>query len=44
MIKLHPIKMLTQNPRSIDVSLMLNISNTLDFGAGISIPFLLNRY
>ena len=44
MIKLHPIKMLTQNPRSIDISLILNISNTFDFGVGISIPFLLNRY
>jgi hypothetical protein len=24
--------------------LILNISNTIEFGAGLSIPFLLNRY
>lgn len=44
MVRLHPIKLLTQNPRSIDIALILNISNTVEFGAGISIPFLLNRY
>lgn len=44
MIKLHPIKLMTQNPRAIDVAVILNISNTVEFGAGISIPFLLNRY
>jgi len=44
MIRLHPIKLITQNPRSIDIAIILNISNTIDVGAGISIPFLLNRY
>jgi len=44
MIRLNPIKLITQNSRSIDISLILNISNTVEFGAGLSIPFLLNRY
>lgn len=44
MIRLHPIKLITQNPRSIDIALILNISNTIEFGVGLSIPFLLNRY
>ena len=44
MIRLHPIKLITQNSRSIDIALILNVSNTIEFGAGLSIPFLLNRY
>jgi len=44
MVKFHPIKLITQNCRSIDIALILNVSNTIDVGAGISIPFLLNRY
>ena len=38
------IKLITQNSRSIDIALILNVSNTIEFGAGLSIPFLLNRY
>ena len=44
MIRLHPLKLITQNSRSIDIALILNVSNTIEFGAGLSIPFLLNRY
>ena len=44
MVKFHPIKFITKNPRSIDIAIIFNVSNTIDFGAGISIPFLLNRY
>jgi len=44
MVRLHPIKFITKNPRSIDIAIILNVSNTIDFGAGISIPFMLNRY
>jgi hypothetical protein len=44
MVRLHPIKLITQNARSLDVSFIMNISNTVEFGAGLSIPFLLNRY
>lgn len=43
-IRLHPIKLASQNARSLDVSLILNISNTIEYGAGLSIPFFLNRY
>lgn len=44
MVKFHPVKFITKNCRSIDIAIILNVSNTIDFGAGISIPFLLNRY
>ena len=44
MVRFHPIKFFTQNPRSIDIAVILNLSNTVEFGAGISVPFLLNRY
>ena len=44
MVKFHPIKFITKNPRSIDIAIIFNVSNTIDFGTGISIPFLLNRY
>lgn len=44
MVKLHPIKFTTKNCRSIDIAIILNISNTIDFGGGMSIPFLFNRY
>ena len=44
MIRLHPIKLLSQNPRAIDIAIIFNVSNTVEFGAGLSIPFLLNRY
>lgn len=44
MIRLHPIKLITQNARSLDIAIILNISNTIEFGAGLSIPFILNRY
>ena len=42
LIRLHPIKLLTQNARSLDISLMLNISKTPQFGIGISLPYRLN--
>lgn len=44
MIRLHPIKLLSQNPRAIDIAIIFNVSNTVEFGAGLSIPFILNRY
>ena len=44
MVRLHPIKLITKNARSLDIALILNISNTIEFGAGLSIPFILNRY
>lgn len=44
MIRLHPLKLITQNQRITDISLIVNISNTIEFGAGLSIPFFLNRY
>lgn len=44
MIRVHPIKLFTQNARSLDVGFIINISNTTEFGAGLSIPFILNRY
>ena len=44
MVRFHPIKFFNQNPRSIDIAVILNLSNTVEFGAGISVPFLLNRY
>ena len=44
MVRFHPIKFFTQNPRSIDNAVILNLSNTVEFGAGISVPFILNRY
>lgn len=43
LIRIHPIKFLTKNPRRADLSLMLNISKTTQFGFGISIPYTLNR-
>ena len=43
LIRVHPIKLLSKNPRSADLSLMLNISKKTQFGFGLSIPFTLNR-
>ena len=43
LVRVHPIKYLTKNPRSADLSLMLNISKKTQFGFGVSIPFTLNR-
>lgn len=43
LVRVHPIKFLTKNPRSADLSLMLNISKKIQFGFGVSIPFTLNR-
>lgn len=43
LIRVHPIKLLSKNPRSADLSLMLNISKKTQFGFGVSIPFTLNR-
>jgi hypothetical protein len=43
-VVLHPIKLLTQNSRSVDVCLLVEFSNTANFGFGVSIPFWLNRY
>ena len=42
MLRFHPLKMLTQNNRMIDISLMLNVSKETNFGIGLSIPFRLN--
>ena len=37
-IRVHPIKMITQNNNSFDISLILNISNIVDYGVGLSFP------
>jgi len=42
LLRFHPLKMLTQNNRMIDVSLMLNVSKETNFGIGLSMPFRLN--
>ena len=42
LIRVHPLKMLTQQNRMVDVSLMLNISKTPEIGFGLSIPTRLN--
>jgi len=44
MIKTYPYKFFTEDPRSVDVGIILNISNTLDFGVCLTLPFVLNRY
>ncbi len=42
LIRLHPLKMLTQQNRMIDISIILNISKTSQIGFGLSIPTRLN--
>ena len=42
LVRVHPLKMLTQENRMIDISLMINFSKTNEFGIGISIPTRLN--
>jgi len=44
MFKVHPSRLITKDTRNVDVGLILNISNTLDFGVCLSLPFVLNRY
>lgn len=43
-VVLHPIKLLTRDNRALDFSLLIEFSNTTNFGFGVSIPFWLNRY
>lgn len=42
LLRFHPLKMLTQNNRMTDISLMLNISEQVNFGIGISFRYRLN--
>ena len=42
LLRFHPLKMLTQNNRMTDVSLMLNISDEVNFGIGLSFRYRLN--
>ena len=42
LLRFHPLKMLTQNNRMVDISLMLNFSKQTNFGIGVSMPFRLN--
>ena len=42
LVRVHPLKMLTQENRMVDISLMINFSKTNEFGIGISIPARLN--
>ena len=44
MFKFHPSRILTEKTRNVDVGLLFNVSNTLDFGVCLSLPFVLNRY
>ena len=43
-VVLHPIKLISRDNRALDFSLLLEFSNTVNFGFGVSIPFWLNRY
>jgi len=38
-LRVHPIKLLRQKNRSIDISLMYSIADTKSMGIGISLPF-----
>ena len=42
LLRFHPLKMLTQNNRMTDVSLMFNISDEVNFGIGLSFRYRLN--
>ena len=42
LLRFHPLKMLTQNNRMTDISLMLNISEQVNFGIGLSFRYRLN--
>jgi hypothetical protein len=42
LVRFHPLKMLTQNNRMTDVSLMMNISQEINFGIGLSFKYRLN--
>ena len=42
LIRLNHLKMVTQDNRHIDISLMLNVSKEINFGIGLSIPYRLN--
>jgi len=42
LLRFHPLKMLTQNNRMTDISLMLNISEQVNFGIGLSFMYRLN--
>lgn len=43
-IVFHPIKLISKDSRSLDFSFLLEFSNTVNYGFGVSIPFWLNRY
>jgi hypothetical protein len=43
-LKVYPYKFITEDPRSVDVGLILNVSNTFDLGVCLTLPFVLNRY
>jgi hypothetical protein len=38
-VRFHPIKFLTGNNKSIDVSFMVNLSDRMTYGLGISLPY-----
>jgi len=38
-VRFHPLKFLTGNNKSIDVSLMMNYSERITYGIGISLPY-----
>lgn len=44
LVRFHPIKMITQDNRRMDISFMLNISREVNFGIGISFSRLLNAF
>ena len=42
LVRFHPLKMLSQNNRMTDISLMMNISQEINFGIGLSFRYRLN--
>ena len=42
LVRFHPLKMLSQNNRMTDISLMMNISQEINFGVGLSFRYRLN--
>ena len=44
LIRFHPLKTITQDNRQNDISLMLNISQGIHFGIGLSLSRLLNAF
>jgi hypothetical protein len=44
MFRLNTIKLITRNNRSFDISFILNVSNNVEYGLGLSLPLSNNRF